>query len=329
MAKYRIIKPKNHDEWLKHRLAGIGSSDVGTIIGVNPYETPYQLWARRKGILPNKEENFLMKAGHYLEDAVSRFYADATGADIVKSSAGDWLVVDTEHDWRRVSPDRFYYPEGMKRSAKNKCILECKTTQMNIDIDALPRYWFCQLQYQLGVCGLEHGALAWLTQGRDFGYKEIDFNQDFFDWMMEVVDDFFIRYIQGDEEPPVSNVEDVKIKFPNSIAGKSVEVDKEVTFENEQGEHVTMSVREVCMKLREATDYANKFGKMKEHYQDVLKGYMCDAEYLVDDEKKVVASWKNNSTTRKFDSKRFAKDYPETFQMYSTEVTGARVFRFK
>ncbi len=75
-----IIRPKDRAEWLEYRKDGIGSSEVATILGLNPWETPfYQLWRRKKGWTPPSDETFAMKAGHYLEDAVSQFWADATG----------------------------------------------------------------------------------------------------------------------------------------------------------------------------------------------------------------------------------------------------------
>ena len=87
----KLIKPSDRESWLKEREKGIGSSEVGTVLGINPFETPYQLWRRKRGLDGPKEENFAMKAGHYLEDAVSRFYADATGKEIIKSSAVDFI----------------------------------------------------------------------------------------------------------------------------------------------------------------------------------------------------------------------------------------------
>ena len=56
-----VLRPKTRDEWMKLRESGIGSSEVGTILGLNPYETPYQLWRRKVGIDPPKEQNFAMK----------------------------------------------------------------------------------------------------------------------------------------------------------------------------------------------------------------------------------------------------------------------------
>lgn len=67
MKNVIIIRPKSREEWLQLRSKGIGSSEVGTLVGVNPYETPYQLWRRKKGLDAPKAETFAMKAGHYLE----------------------------------------------------------------------------------------------------------------------------------------------------------------------------------------------------------------------------------------------------------------------
>ena len=104
-----IIRPKDHQEWLKYRGSGIGSSEVATIVGLNPFETPYQLWRRKVGIDPPVEENFAMRAGHILEPAVAKFWEDATGREVDLSSEGDWLIVDDAKPFLRVSPDRLYW----------------------------------------------------------------------------------------------------------------------------------------------------------------------------------------------------------------------------
>ena len=93
-----IIRPANREEWLTHRQEGIGSSEVATILGLNPWETPYQLWRRKKGLDAPKEETFAMKAGHYLEDAVSMFWHDETGRNIIKRSAIDWLILNADNE---------------------------------------------------------------------------------------------------------------------------------------------------------------------------------------------------------------------------------------
>ncbi|MGM9759308.1 MAG: YqaJ viral recombinase family protein [Parabacteroides sp.] len=315
---YTIIRPKDRQEWLRHRESGIGSSEVGTLLGLNPWETPYQLWRRKRGLDAPKEETFAMKAGHYLEDAVSLFYRDETGKEIIKSSASDWLIVNDEKNYLRVSPDRTFWIPGKPKSDRNKGILECKTTQMEVDKDSLPQHWFCQLQYQLGVAELEQGALAWLTMGREFGYKDILFDAEFYAWMIEEVDRFWIDNIVGGQEPPLSNVEDVLIKNPRHMAGKSVEADDDTL--------------ELCRSLKALKESMSVDKTEKDRIEGVLKMRIGDAESIftqADGRKVTLATWKAAKDSDKFDEKRFAAEHPDLYADYRITVPGTRRFLLK
>ena len=175
MSNVTIIRPKSREEWLDIRKSGIGSSEVATIVGLNPWETPYQLWRRKTGLDEPKQENAAMRNGHHLEDAVSRMWNDATGREIIKRSAIDWIIRDNDRPYLQVSPDRTYWLSDDSRANDNKGILEIKTTRMKVDPEDLPKYWFAQVQYQLGVAGYTQGSLAWLSagQGFDFGYQDL------------------------------------------------------------------------------------------------------------------------------------------------------------
>lgn len=302
---------------MKHREGGIGSSEVGTILGLNPFETPYQLWRRKRGIDPPKEENFAMRAGHYLEDAVSRFYADATGKEIIKRSASDWLVVDGERPYLRVSPDRTFWIPDRPHSDRNKGILECKTTQMQVDADNVPQHWFCQLQYQLGVAELEQGALAWLTMGREFGYRDITFDAEFYKWMVDEVERFWVDNIQGGQEPLLQSVDDVLLRNPRHVAGKTIKAD--------------VAMVEMCSELKTLKEDGRAIDTRKTELESAIKMTIGDAEALVaaDDPRQVLATWRAAKDGRKFDEKQFAADHPELYEQYQRTVPGSRRFLLK
>lgn len=42
-------KESRHQAWLAFRAKGVGGSDMGTILGLNPYSTPYDLWLEKTG----------------------------------------------------------------------------------------------------------------------------------------------------------------------------------------------------------------------------------------------------------------------------------------
>lgn len=315
-----IIRPSSHEEWLKVRESGIGSSEVGTILGLNPFETPYQLWRRKVGIDAPKEQNFAMRAGHYLEDAVSLFYHDETGKDIIKASAGDWIIRSNDRPYMQVSPDRTFWIPGLPKNAQNKGILECKTTQMDVDADSVPQHWFAQLQYQLGVAELPQGALAWLTMGRKFGYRDFEFDPEFFAYITEEVTRFWMDNIIGKQEPLMMTVDDVLLRNPKHIVGKAIEADGEL--------------QENCRVLKEVKEELSELDRRKKELEAAIKMAMGDAEALVAPadgrgKPQILATWKAAKDSVKFNESRFAQENPDTYASYKETMPGSRRFLLK
>jgi putative phage-type endonuclease len=308
-----IIRPKDRNEWLDYRRAGIGSSEIATIVGLNPYETPYQLWRRKIGLDEPKSETFAMKAGHYLEDAVSQFWSDATGRQIIKASAGDWIVRNDEKPFVQVSPDRTYWLDD-NRSNDNKGILECKTTQRAIDADDLPKTWFCQVQYQLGGAEIQQGSIAWLTAGREFGYQDLTLVPDFYAWLVEEAERFWIDNVMGGKEPDCANVQDVLIKFNRHTDSKVIEVGDEIM----QAYNQLKDVRAEISKLEE----------QKEALEAKLKMGFGDAE-AISYGGNTLATWKAGKDSEKFDAKAFQADHPELAKQYTKSVKSSRRFLLK
>lgn len=308
-----VIRPKDRAEWLKVRESGIGSSEVATIVGLNPWETPYQLWRRKIGLDAPKQENFAMKAGHYLEDAVAQFWHDETGREIIKASAGDWIIRDNDRPYLQVSPDRTYWL-GESRSPSEKGILECKTTQLSIDADDLPKHWFCQVQYQLGVAGYRQGSLAWLCSGREFGFANLDFVPDFYEWLISEVERFWVDNIQGKKEPDATNVSDVLLKYNRHTDGKFVETSEDV-FEAYQ------SLKEVKKELAAIEE-------RKAELEDKIKIAFGDAEGLTFGGQ-TIATWKASKASPKFDAKAFQAAHPDLAKEFTTLSAGARRFLLK
>lgn len=309
-----IIRPSTREEWLEVRKSGIGSSEVATIVGLNPWETQYQLWRRKLGIDEPKEENFAMKAGHYLEDAVSRFWSDETGREIIKRSVGDWIIRDNDRPFLQVSPDRTYWLNGEKRNEDNKGILECKTTQMTVDPDDLPKHWFCQVQYQLGVAGLEHGSIAWLCSGREFGYKDIDLVPDFYQWLVDEVSRFWHDNILARVEPSSVSVKDVLLKYNRHADGKIVEVGADIL--------------DACTELKEVKRQIKALEESQASIEERIKMVFGDAEGISFDGH-TIATWKAPKPSQKFDAKAFQSDDPETYSKYVKPQQGARRFLLK
>ena len=314
---YRVIRPATHQEWLDERKKGIGSSEAGTIMGVNKFDTPYGLWRRKTGVDGPIPSNEAMELGHHMEPAVVTMFAARTGAYICKNSEGDWIAVDKKNEYLRVSPDRLFYEDGAKHTKKNLRILECKTTSVAVDPDDFPVYWYCQLQYQMGVMGVKKGAVAWISSypRLNFGYKEFDFNPDFYKALTEAIEQFWLINVCGGIAPDDINSQDTLLKHPTSNAGETVQADAELI--------------DVYNNLKAITGEIDALEDSRTYLEDRIKMFMGDAETLVSPTGATMAVWKSAKPSMKFNSKAFKEDDPAGYAKYMEPSPGSRRFTVK
>ena len=64
------------------RRSGIGASEAAAILGMNPWESAFQLWLRKTGQAPEKVETPSMKMGTLLEPVVVGMYSERCGFPI-------------------------------------------------------------------------------------------------------------------------------------------------------------------------------------------------------------------------------------------------------
>jgi putative phage-type endonuclease len=69
------------DAWLEWKKSKISASEIAIVMGLSPYETPWRLWATKKGLLAEKDlnKNPLVKQGVVNEDRIRRITEEETG----------------------------------------------------------------------------------------------------------------------------------------------------------------------------------------------------------------------------------------------------------
>ena len=273
--KPKIIKPASHEEWLKEREYGIGASEVGAILGLSPFETPFSLWLKKTGQVPRDEENNAMRMGHLLEPVVAQLWEEATGMKVIKASAADIIYVHPEYDFMRATPDRVV--RGRKK------LLECKTTITDVDSDDIFPHWIAQCQYQMYVTGIHDCDLAWLVKGRFFGYQNIEYDAEFAEFIAERVKEYWNDCVVGGNEPELISVDDFATK--GSEPGKDVEADDKALGE--------------ILSLRQVNELLGKDEAEANSLKDAIKLYMGEAE-SVSFNGKILATWKSGARGRTF-----------------------------
>ena len=316
---YDIIRPKDRDGWLQERKKGLGSSDAGTIMGVSPFSSPLKLWRQKMGIDPPFEESEAMRNGHFLEAAVAEYFASVTSSTIDRTSEGDWLAADHDRPWRRVSPDRLFWPEGVEQVPQNWLILEIKSTSKFVDPDNLPLYWLCQVQYQMGVMGIGLAAIAWVTSEPrlSMGHAFVKFNPAFFDTLIGAVDNFWNENILKNVTPVPVTEDDAALMWPTSRDHATVQATEEDI--------------EACREYLEKSKERDELDKRISELAARIKIRLGDAEQLQATEEGtgkvlVLAKYKSINETV-FDDNALRNEHPDVYAQYTKAVFDQATFR--
>jgi len=143
-------------EWLEERRTGIGGSDSSAVLGLNPWMSPYSLWADKLGMLPEREESEAMRQGRDFEDYVARRFCEVSGKRVRRVNK---ILRHPENSFMLANIDRDIVGEDSG--------LECKTTSMlNLKKYAggdFPVNYYCQCVHYMAVTGAKRWYLAVLV----------------------------------------------------------------------------------------------------------------------------------------------------------------------
>lgn len=193
-----LVNTKNmpREEWLKYRRMGIGGSDAGAIVGLNPYITPYSLWADKTGRLPDQEDNEAMRQGRDLEFYVAQRFEEATGKKVRRRNV---MFRHEKYNFAVANIDREVIGE--------RAGLECKTTSVlnlrKFKNGDFPDQYYTQCVHYLAVTGWKKWYLAVLVLNHGFYVYEIERDEDEINALMQSEKEFWETYIIPDVPPPV------------------------------------------------------------------------------------------------------------------------------
>lgn len=206
----RLVKTQDlsRDEWLEVRKHGIGSSDASTAVGLNPYQSPLELWAIKTGrdgdmpkIDPN-DETSPTYWGSLLEPIVAAHYTKRTGNRVRKINAV-LRHPDQDKSWMLANIDREIV------GVTDVQILECKTAGefgARLWRDGVPDYVVCQVQHQLAVTGKTAADVCVLICGQEIRIYRIQRDDELIARLIELERQFW-HCVETDTPPPADGSE--------------------------------------------------------------------------------------------------------------------------
>ena len=306
----------NREEWLTVRKGGIGSSDAGAAVGLNPYQSPLELWmikTGRDGGLPKvdaNDETSPMYWGTLLEPIVAAHYTKRSGNRVRRINAV-LQHPDRDKAWMLANIDREVV------GASDVQILECKTAGefgARLWRDGVPEYVVCQVQHQLAVTGKAAADVCVLICGQEIRIYRIERDDALIARLIELERQFW-RYVEMDEPPPAdgSDSADIALRclYPQD-AGNTLDLtqdrDLSATFAD------LVAVR----------DEISRREKIEAELRQKIQQRMADASRAVFETGAV--SFKRSKDSSGVDMAKLLQAQPDLLQRYPLTKPGSRRF---
>lgn len=189
------------EEWLKHRLTGIGASEIAGILlkpdgsSFSPWDTPLSVYVNKiEGV--SKEDSLQMELGRELEPFLRRKFnewlLEKEGIEVAPME--NMMLQHLHHDIVICTPDfLFMHPHKGIGGCEFKTASEYAKAEWGND--EVPEQYYLQTQYCMAVTGAQYWYLAYLLGNRKFEVLYITRNETIVNTMIGAADSYWINHI--------------------------------------------------------------------------------------------------------------------------------------
>lgn len=313
------------EEWLEERRKSLGGSDMGAILGINKFSSPYKVWAEKTGKLPPAPDNEAMRQGRDLEDYVASRFEEVSGKKCRRVNA---ILRNGKYPFLHANIDRDICG---KESG-----LECKTASaLNLKSFSggeFPESYYAQCVTYLAVTEYKRWYLAVLILGKEFKVYQmttvpddecpawcetsIYVSPEEISALISAAADFW-RLVETETPPPVDGF-DATSDVLNQIYSPSVE----------DTAPVELFGRKALLDEYMSLDAQGKqIDARKEQIKQTIMSDMQQAPEAYCDAYKI--TWKTQSPRKTFDYKSYFKNNPAAPDNSAYFKTSAPVRPFK
>ena len=227
------------DQFHADRLTGLGGSDLGAVLGLNPYRTPYQVWLEKTGRAEPFEGNLQTRFGTFAERFVAAEYSAITGNRVQKFNS-----MLRHPDAPLIGHvDRLVIPPGKQRAAHRLEIrtdrgLECKTAHAlaasrngdwgELGTDQVPEHYLIQCAAYMALTGCPYWDLAVLFGNSDFRIFHLERDHEMETMLIGEASRFWRDHVLADVPPDPSSEAEARQRWSAHRPGATVELDESV-----------------------------------------------------------------------------------------------------
>lgn len=275
--KYHLTKTKVKDVRadIENRTDYIGGSDIGTIMGVNQWKSPYTLWAEKTGLVTPEDisDKDAVWFGVMEEDIIAKRFTMKTELKVKKSN---YAYGCEEYPYLKGHVDRI--------ASKGKWGLEIKTTsswnKTKYDEGEIPESHYWQCMFYMFLTGWDTWYLATKRDNR-FYITKITRDEEAVERMLVACEDFW-NHVQTGEPVEIdgsdSTQETLAQMYPEEDQGKVVDLEKS---------------EDTLLALLELGTQEKNLKELKTKYQNEIKAVLGEAER--GETPQFTVSWKANA----------------------------------
>ena len=286
----------NEDDWHKLREKRIGGSDIGAILGVNPYKSIIDVYI-------DKTEGSTFKGneathwGHMLEGTIKKEFANRHSELIVYEAP--YSIVDN------------FFIANLDSVLKDKetgdyGVLEIKTTSIwnkkEWEEDTIPQSYYAQVQHYLMLTGYKFAYIAVLIGGQQYKEFKIERNEEDINLIRNKSTEFYNENILK----LISPMPDGSDAYMEHLKKKAMEIEENTVVE-------FVDLEDKAAKIKELSKEINSLKKE----QDLLKEEIMLELINNGTQKGVAGKFKFNIQTRKIpDFEAMAKENLKLMEQY-------------
>ncbi|MCL4305095.1 YqaJ viral recombinase family protein [bacterium] len=298
-----------------YRRTGIGGSDIGAILGVNPFRSPLDVYMDKLGLKEPEPDNEKMRWGRVLERPIAEEFCRNRSLALLPTGH-----LRTEIDGVRVfgTPDFIVQPKS--------AILEIKTAGLHMagfwgepGTDNAPLPYIAQVALYLMLEGVTDGYIAALIGGQDYREYEIPRDRELEAAIKDAVVTFWKEHVIPQVPPEARTAEEyqrfLKARYPRST-GEMVVADSVAALRMRELAKVRAELKTLEAQETDCMTY--------------LQGVIADNDGIESEE--FAVTWKSVKDSESVDTKALLAD-PELprqlIEKYKVTKPGSRRFLFK
>jgi putative phage-type endonuclease len=192
--------------WLEQRRKGIGGSDAGTVLGINPYQGPFELWLLKTNQIPDPDlsDREAVYWGHTLESIVCDEFGLRNGVPVMKPKV---MFQSIERPWQQVSLDAL----TLDPETGEPAIFEAKTASEYLASewadDSVPQHYEAQCYHAAAVTGIRNVWIGCLIGGQRFSGERgagtrVTIDEEVLADVCAAEERFWHQHVLGGTQPP-------------------------------------------------------------------------------------------------------------------------------